>query len=80
MATVSKRSLSGLLRGFSRLPAEDRYAAPKVISGDVVVSEKADVYDFGMVVYEFTTGTHSFGRHTLEELKVIAPQGLRAPD
>jgi serine/threonine protein kinase len=53
------------------------YMAPELISEGAEPSREADMYAFGMVVYEVVTGTRPFGHRNHVELPVLTLQGSR---
>ena len=53
------------------------YMAPELFPEDARLSKEADMYAFGMVVYEAITGAHPFGRRRVEELFLLTTRGIR---
>ena len=53
------------------------YMAPELFQKSAKPSQEADIYAFGMVVYEVVTGTRPFKRHKMVELPVLTTQGSR---
>ena len=53
------------------------YMAPELFQKSAKPSQEADVYAFGMVVYEVVTGTRPFKQHKMVELPMLTTQGLR---
>ena len=53
------------------------YMAPELFQQNAKPSEEADIYAFGMVVYEVVTGTRPFRRYKVVELPLLTTQGLR---
>lgn len=53
------------------------YMAPELFRKDSKPSQEADIYAFGMVVYEVVTGTRPFRQYKMVELPVLTTQGLR---
>jgi len=51
--------------------------APELCRGVARSSKAADIYAFGMVVYEVITGARPFGQRALNELLFITTQGWR---
>ena len=51
--------------------------APELFSGDSKPSKEADMYAFGMVVYEVIAGTRPYGKRRLFEIPMLTGQGLR---
>ena len=48
------------------------YIAPELFSEGSMPSKEADMYAFGMVIYEVITGVHPFGRRRIQELLLIS--------
>ena len=55
------------------------YMAPELYQVGAKPSKPADIYAFGMVVYEVITGTRLFGQHILLQLPTLTTQGWRPP-
>ena len=55
------------------------YMAPELFSKDARVSKEADMYAFGMVVYEVITGTLPFGHRKVVEIPMLTLSGSRPP-
>ena len=55
------------------------YMAPELFSKGAVPSQEADIYAFGMVVYEVVTGARPFGQRWAMELPLLITSGIR-PD
>lgn len=55
------------------------YMAPELLGYSAQASKEADIYAFGMVVYEVVTGTRPFGHRGLMERAAITLQGTRPP-
>ena len=53
------------------------YMAPELFSENAQASIEADMYAFGMVVYEVITGTPPFARRKMVELPMLTIQGSR---
>ena len=53
------------------------YAAPELLFEGAVPSKEADMYAFGMVIYEVITGTRPFGQHRVPELLLLTTRGVR---
>ena len=53
------------------------YMAPELFSDGAEVSKEADMYAFGMVVYEVVTGTRPFGYRRHLELPALTIGGSR---
>ena len=51
--------------------------APELLSEGARPSKEADMYAFGMVVYEVITGAHPYGKRKLAEIPVLTAQGVR---
>ena len=51
--------------------------APELFSEDAKPSTEADMYAFGMVVYEVITGARPYGQRKLLEIPVLTVRGLR---
>ena len=51
--------------------------APELLTNGGQASKEADMYSFGMVIYEVITGVRPFGDHALSELPLLTFQGLR---
>ena len=51
--------------------------APELFQRNSKPSEEADIYAFGMVVYEVVTGTRQFRWYKVVELPLLTAQGLR---
>ena len=54
-----------------------RYMAPELFARGAKPSKEADMYAFGMVVYEVVTGARPFGQRRAIELPVLATKGIR---
>ena len=55
------------------------YMAPELFSEGARASKKADMYAFGMLVYEVITGSHPFEHHRVVALPALTMQGSRPP-
>lgn len=55
------------------------YMAPELFSENAEASKEADMYAFGMVVYEVITGSLPFAHHKVVELPVLTLKGSRPP-
>jgi len=53
------------------------YMAPELYQRGAKPSKAADIYAFGMVVYEVITGASPFGQYMLLELPLLITQGWR---
>ena len=53
------------------------YMAPELFSTNAEPSKQADMYAFGMVIYEVITGARPYGKRKLVELRLLTTQGLR---
>ena len=53
------------------------YMAPELFQESAKPSQEADIYAFGMVVYEVITGTRPFRQYKMVELPILTTQGLR---
>ena len=53
------------------------YMAPELFAEGVKPSKEADMYAFGMVVYEVVTRARPFGRRRALEIPVLATGGIR---
>lgn len=53
------------------------YMAPELFQKDAKSSKEADIYAFGVVVYEVVTGVRPFRRYKVVELPLLTKQGLR---
>jgi len=51
--------------------------APVLFSEDAKPSAEADMYAFGMVVYEVITGARPYGQRMLTEIPALTVHGLR---
>jgi len=51
--------------------------APELFSESAKLSKEADMYAFGIVVYEVITGVRPFGDRKLVELQMLTLRGLR---
>jgi serine/threonine protein kinase len=51
--------------------------APELFPEGARPSEEADMYAFGIVVYEVITGARPFGRRRVEELFLLTTRGVR---
>ena len=55
------------------------HMAPELFSEGARASKQADMYAFGMVVYEVITGTNPFGRRRRVEVPALILRGWRPP-
>lgn len=55
------------------------YIAPELFLEGAQASKEADMYAFGMVIYEVITGTRPFGSRRLVELHMLTLLGSRPP-
>ena len=55
------------------------HMAPELFSQDARASKQADMFAFGMVVYEVIAGTSPFRRHRMTETPALILQGRRPP-
>lgn len=55
------------------------HMAPELFSENGEASKEADMYAFGMVVYEVITGALPFGHHKMMELPMLTIIGSRPP-
>ena len=55
------------------------YMAPELFSEGAMPSKEADVYAFGIVIYEVVTGARPFGKRRIQELLMLIIRGVR-PD
>ena len=55
------------------------YMAPELFSEAPVPSKEADMYAFGMVIYEVITGVRPFGQRRMQELLLLNSGGVK-PD
>ena len=53
------------------------YMAPELISPGGKVSKEADMYAFGMVIYEVIAGTHPYRRRKMWDIPMLTIQGSR---
>jgi hypothetical protein len=51
--------------------------APELLPKGAKPSKEADMYAFGITVYEVITGARPFGRHRAEELPILTARGIR---
>ena len=84
-ACISDFGLSAVVLSISFGPTTSRagaggtlgYIAPELFSEGAEASKEADIYAFGMVVYEVITGTRPFGRRRVIELPLHTARGGR---
>ena len=55
------------------------YTAPELLSEDAGTSKEADIYAFGVLVYEVITGSRTFEHHRVFDLPRLTTQGSRPP-
>ena len=53
------------------------YMAPELFSEAPVPSKEADMYAFGMVIYEVITGARPFGQRRMQELLLLNSGGVK---
>ena len=53
------------------------FTAPELYLDDAEPTKEADIYAFGMVVYEVVTGSHPFMQHRAVGLQMLTASGLR---